>query len=233
MSDPENFIARWSRRKRDANAGATKEPAKNSLKPEDTGSPEAADSVKAGAECAVPAPQVDLDKLPPIESIDSSTDISAFMRSGVPDSLRYAALRRAWSSDPGIRDFVEMNENFWEAAGPDGIPGFGALDPNFDVKRMISGLFGEKDNEEARPSGGSESLTDGSNGPHLSASEEAESGQRSADSVAYLSDSDAGGAPNVAAQNESPSLTSEPASPTNDAKTPPKRGRRHGGAMPQ
>ena len=47
------------------------------------------------------------------------------------------------ASDPVIRDFVGLNENFWDAAGPDGIPGSatsipismsGAWSPNFSVK---------------------------------------------------------------------------------------------------
>ena len=72
------------------------------------------------------------------------------MRTGVPETLKHAALRRAWSSDPVIRDFVGLNENFWDAAGPDGIPGFGDLDPNLDVRRMVSELFGETPRQDAQ-----------------------------------------------------------------------------------
>jgi hypothetical protein len=43
--------------------------------------------------------------LPPIEAIDAHTDVTVFLRSGVPDELRRAALRRAWTVDPAIRDF--------------------------------------------------------------------------------------------------------------------------------
>ena len=89
--------------------------------------------------------------MPPIEAIGADTDISAFLRKGVPSALRHAALRRVWSADPAIRDFVGPNENFWDAAGPDGIPGFGDLDPNLDVKRMVSELFGEIEPAKAKP----------------------------------------------------------------------------------
>ena len=65
------------------------------------------------------------------------------MQKGVPAALRRAALRRAWSADPAIRDFMGPTENYWDAAGPDGIPGFGDLDPNLDVKRLIAELFGD------------------------------------------------------------------------------------------
>jgi hypothetical protein len=43
--------------------------------------------------------------LPPIDSIDAQTDITVFLRKGVPDQLRVAAIRRAWMLDPAIRDF--------------------------------------------------------------------------------------------------------------------------------
>jgi hypothetical protein len=41
-----------------------------------------------------------------------------------------------------------LTENYWDAAGPDGVPGFGDLDPDFDVKQMISELFGERPRED-------------------------------------------------------------------------------------
>ena len=43
--------------------------------------------------------------LPPIETIDAQTDITVFLQNGVPNELRRAALRRAWTVDPAIRDF--------------------------------------------------------------------------------------------------------------------------------
>jgi hypothetical protein len=89
--------------------------------------------------------------LPPIDSIGADTDISGFMRKGVPAALRNAALRRAWSADPSIRDFMGPTENYWDAAGPDGVPGFGDLDPNLDVKRLVSELFGEAAPERVKP----------------------------------------------------------------------------------
>src|SRR5262249_4134009 len=100
---------------------------------------------------APPVPEFDPASLPPIESIEAGTDISAFLRTGVPSALRHAALRRAWSADPAIRDFVGLNENYWDAAGPEGISGFGALDPSVDVKHMVSELFGENASKSPNP----------------------------------------------------------------------------------
>jgi hypothetical protein len=150
MNDPDNFLSRWSRRKREFVA-----------QPEKTGGSEAsahlvrgkeADPDSPGSESAAPSvPEFDVGSLPPIESIGADTDISAFMREGVPAALRSAALRRAWSADPTIRDFMGPTENYWDAAGPDGVPGFGDLDPNLDVKRLVSELFGEIAPERAMP----------------------------------------------------------------------------------
>jgi hypothetical protein len=36
-------------------------------------------------------------------------------------------LRRAWVSDPVIRDFIGIAENQWDFNDPNGIPGFGPL----------------------------------------------------------------------------------------------------------
>ena len=81
--------------------------------------------------------------LPPIESIDAQTDITVFLRSGVPDELRLAALRRAWTVDPAIRDFKGPQENDWNFNNPNSIPGFGEVGPEVDVKRTVAKILGE------------------------------------------------------------------------------------------
>ena len=81
--------------------------------------------------------------LPPIESIDAKTDITVFLGSGVPEELRLAALRRAWTADPTIRDFKGLAENDWNFNDPNSVPGFGDLGPEVDVKRMVAEIRGE------------------------------------------------------------------------------------------
>jgi len=81
--------------------------------------------------------------LPPIESIDAQTDITVFLRKGVPDQLRVAALRRAWTVDPAIRDFRGLQENGWNFNDPNSIPSFGELGPEVDVKRKVAEILGE------------------------------------------------------------------------------------------
>jgi hypothetical protein len=81
--------------------------------------------------------------LPPIESIDAQTDITVFLQNGVPEKLRLAVLRRAWTVDPAIRDFKGPQENDWNFNDPNGVPGFGELGPEVDVKRMVAEILGE------------------------------------------------------------------------------------------
>ena len=85
----------------------------------------------------------DLGTLRSLDAIGGQTNIAAFMQSGVPTELQLAALRRAWSMDPAIRDHKGLAENDWDFDVASGILGFGTLDPDFDVQSMIAGLFSE------------------------------------------------------------------------------------------
>ena len=137
MSD-EQFLARWSRRKQEAKAGHA-EPAAE----EATEAHAPAPSDRAAAEPVLP--ETDLSNLPPIESIDAATDITAFLRKGIPQELSRAALRRAWSADPAIRDFVGLAENAWDFNDPNAMAGFGPLDYSAEqvdalVRRIVGGV---------------------------------------------------------------------------------------------
>ena len=132
MSD-EDFLKRWSRRKRDvakaeqapplpASDAAPKEPAP------------AADKAEV---------QFDPASLPPLESINALSDVTAFLREGVPAELTRAALRRVWTADPAIRDFVGLAENAWDFTDPNAMPGFGPLEDTEEVRRMIARVVGE------------------------------------------------------------------------------------------
>jgi Protein of unknown function (DUF3306) len=79
----------------------------------------------------------DAPSLPPIESIGAESDIRPFLASGVPEDLTRAALRRAWSADPAIRDFIGLSENSWDFNGPDDVPGFGSLTTD-DPGRLLA-----------------------------------------------------------------------------------------------
>jgi hypothetical protein len=87
------------------------------------------DAASDGSEpVAAPESPFDPASLPSIESIAADTDIIAFLRAGVPAELTQAALRRAWTSDPAIRDFIGIAENQWDFNDPDAIAGFGPMD---------------------------------------------------------------------------------------------------------
>lgn len=140
MSEPENFLTRWSRRKQDAEHAAEK--------PDDALCEENVRDLPAAEEPEARATSVekkeeefDLSSLPPVESIGAGTDIRAFLQKGVPLELSRAALRRAWVSDPTIRDFIEVAENQWDFATGSDIPGFGPLEASDDVRRMVAEIF--------------------------------------------------------------------------------------------
>jgi hypothetical protein len=85
-----------------------------------------ATTARAPGDAPAAAP-FDLASLPSIESIVADSNIGAFLQSGVPAELTRAALRRAWESDPAIRDFIGIAENQWDFNDPSAIPGFGPL----------------------------------------------------------------------------------------------------------
>ena len=81
--------------------------------------------------------------MPSIDSIVAGTDIRAFLQKGVPAELTKAALRRAWTTDPAIRDFIEIAENQWDFTDPTSIPGFGPLRASDDVRQLVSQAMGK------------------------------------------------------------------------------------------
>lgn len=138
MSD-EDFLARWSRRKRAAETEkAEAEPRRSESPPPDV-RPEVAPTSEQK-----PDEEFDPASLPPIDSIAAATDITAFLRKGVPAELTRAALRRAWTADPAIRDFVGLAENAWDFNDPSAMGGFGPLDRTPEqLRQMVSDLFGD------------------------------------------------------------------------------------------
>ena len=231
MSDRENFLTRWSRRKLEP--ADEKVPAQT---PHAANVPPAGeDALKVAAAMpvrqaeAAPQPEFDLSKLPSLDSIGAASDIRAFLQAGVPAALRHAALRRAWSADPAIRDYIGPNENFWEGVGWDGVPGFGELDPNIDVKKLVAELFGEAEPEPDARANTPSSVTT----PEPSAQLE-NLGNAAADSAVSGSmptDSQQGAAPdgNSLLQCEEDVATQHDVSQEHAAAT---KSRRHGGALP-
>jgi hypothetical protein len=105
-AESEGALRRWSRRKHEARVAAQREPA-------------ALDPAKA----QVPAPSeksseripTDAD-MPPLETLDESSDYSPFMSPGVSDALRQAALRRLFRS-PQMNVLCELEGEFYDTRG--------------------------------------------------------------------------------------------------------------------
>ena len=157
MTERENFLGRWSRRKIEAErtpddareeqvATRVPEPKDDNTTPASAGDaaaqPDRRDKTPAPADAK---PAFDITKLPSLDSITAATDVRAFLSPGVPAELTRAALRRAWITDPAIRDFKGLAENDWDFTDPTAMPGFTDLPADYDVKKLVAQIFGEKD----------------------------------------------------------------------------------------
>lgn len=151
MSEPEKFLTRWSRRKREIEREPDKAhdapaPENSSLaSAQDTSAQNTGEAVGAASATETASESEDFDpaSLPPLESITAETDISGYFARGVPGDLMRAALRRVWVADPTIRDFVGLAENAWDFNAPETIPGFGPITASDDVAGMMRQMMGE------------------------------------------------------------------------------------------
>jgi hypothetical protein len=131
-----SFLARWSQRKQEAK------------QPEPQPDAPAAESVESSAPDSAQsddvAPEFDLSTLPKLEELTASTDITAFLRKGVPEHLRNAALQKSWALDPAIRNYVNPAlEYAYDWNTPGGVPGGGELGAGVDVARLVSQIMGD------------------------------------------------------------------------------------------
>jgi hypothetical protein len=132
-----SFLARWSQRKQEAK------------QPEPQRDAPAGESVESPPGSPAPqgedvTPEFDLSTLPKLEELTGSTDITAFLRKGVPEHLRNAALQKSWALDPAIRNYVNPALEYaydWNAPG--GVPGGGELGAGVDVARLVSQIMGD------------------------------------------------------------------------------------------
>jgi len=148
MSDPERFLARWSRRKRAAGEddNQTQSPTPPAGAAPTTGAAEDdrafGDAAAAASGPVTAEPAFDITRLPPLDSITATTDIRAFLAPGVPPELSRAALRRAWSADPNIRDFVGLADYDWDYHAPGSMGGFGPLEMTEELRQFAARIVG-------------------------------------------------------------------------------------------
>jgi hypothetical protein len=130
-SDDKGFLARWSQRKHEAKR----------------------DNDAPAAEAAIPAesaaqvePEFDLSSLPKLEEMTANTDITGFLRKGVPEHLRNAALRKSWALDPAIRNYVNPALDYaYDWNTPGGVPGSSEIGASMDVARLVSQIMGSSE----------------------------------------------------------------------------------------
>jgi Protein of unknown function (DUF3306) len=128
MTRPEDktdtgFLGRWSKRKQEAQRAPHVEDV----------APEAEPVVAATEEPEPPMPSLD--------DIIPGADVAAFFQKHVPDSLRQAALRKLWTTDPDIKGFIEMADYQWDFNNPDSIPGWSSTLAGSDVQKIVENLF--------------------------------------------------------------------------------------------
>ncbi|MGP1396574.1 MAG: DUF3306 domain-containing protein [Inquilinaceae bacterium] len=200
------FLDRWSRRKRDA-AQAAKAPATKPAPQEPEG-----DEAPVDAEFIA--------NLPAIDDITADTDLTPFVRRGVPQALRNAALRKVWAADPAIRDHVDVALDYawdWNAAG--GVPGGGGTLTADGVTKMVRDLIGRT--EAAAPD--AQAATADSAPDDSAESSTSETGPQQPD--------EASPDPRKAVRPVAVAKTDAPMPETRQSAAPAPR-RRHGGATP-
>jgi len=101
-------------------------------------------------------PAVDLTSLPSIDSISAETCIGLFLEAGVPEDLMRAALRKAWTADPAIRDFIGIADNQWDFNAEDAMQGFGALVPADYTRQLLARALGTVEAGAAEPEASAE-----------------------------------------------------------------------------
>ena len=130
-ADNKSFLARWSQRKHEAKQPDHDAPIANSDAPS---GPVAESDV---------AQEFDLSSLPKLEDMTATTDITAFLRKGVPEHLRNAALRKSWALDPAIRNYVNPALDYaYDWNTPGGVPGSSEIGTGMDVGRLVSQIMG-------------------------------------------------------------------------------------------
>lgn len=143
MSERDNFVSRWWRLKRESQSRRERKTERHeSAARSSAAATSAANEDEAAGMETRATPTFDLTSLPSIDSITAGTDISVFLQWGVPAELTEAALRRAWVTDPVIRDFIGTAENQWDFTNPTTIPGFGPLQETGDKLSLVAQTAG-------------------------------------------------------------------------------------------
>ncbi len=119
------FLARWSRRKAEARQAP----------------PPGEQSESQKIEPQAPEPDdapVDPATLPSIDSLTAESDFTVFLRKGVPEELRRAALHKLWRTEPSVVNYVPLVEYNWDFNAPD----YGVLKATDDIAKLARTILG-------------------------------------------------------------------------------------------
>jgi len=113
MPDPkEGALGRWSRLKRESEAGKRADGrARDQTKPAET--PSEADA-RGEPKRDEATDAVRLEDLPDIETLTYESDFTAFLQKGVPESLQRLALAKLWRSNPVLANLDGLNDYDWD-----------------------------------------------------------------------------------------------------------------------
>ncbi|HEY5128785.1 MAG TPA: DUF3306 domain-containing protein [Bradyrhizobium sp.] len=160
--DNKGFLARWSQRKREAK------------QPDRDVATDGADVPAMPVAESEAVPEFDLSSLPKLEDMTASTDITAFLRRGVPEHLRNAALRKSWALDPAIRNYVNPALEYaydWNTLG--GVPGSSEIGAGMDVARMVLQIMGSGESAVEPPVASADSRQEPASDPSQSSGRDA------------------------------------------------------------
>jgi hypothetical protein len=186
QGEDKGFLARWSQRKQQAKRPDREAPVAE------------ADTPPGPAAEGDAEPEFDPSSLPKLEDVTETTDITAFLRKGVPEHLRNAALRKSWALDPAIRNYVSPAlEYAYDWNTPGGVPGSSEIGAGVDVARLVSQIMG------------------GGESTHVASASAAEPGKEPASDAAQSGEQDATQKPELPTQalrldNEKISTMEEP-----------------------
>jgi hypothetical protein len=139
----EAFLTRWSKRKAQARVAPAVEDAQAEGQQLDAASETSLGTIGTVGATESEPDEVALEDLPPIDSIDASTDLTPWLKKKLPESWKRAALGRVWAADPAISQFTGLADYAWDWNVPDGVPGFGPLRTTDDVVQLLAQAMGQ------------------------------------------------------------------------------------------
>ncbi|WP_099865299.1 DUF3306 domain-containing protein [Pararhizobium haloflavum] len=139
--DEKGFLARWSRRKRDA-----LRPDEVIEAPAEASAPDQVFDEQAGDDDDDAISQEEIDALPPIDSVTDRAGLDPFFRKGVPAGLRNAARRRMWLLNPKINGYLDVARDYaYDWNTPGGVPGSGGRVASAAAAKLVDAMFSSGD----------------------------------------------------------------------------------------